>query len=146
MNGKQGLGSNGSLTIVDVNPVKGGTTATVTHTRARSNGDVTRCSLEFLGPLSRKLLRRMNQGFHRVIAVRSKIVRKKVKDTMLRFVTSRRCAPAIGHVKVPSGFIRRNAVTRLCRLYKVSRSDVAGRLLGRYTLRLDVDKIGRLAG
>lgn len=129
MNGKHGLGRNGSLTIVALNPVNGMTTHTVRHTRGSGKVSVTRCSLHFLGPLSRTLLRRMKLGFRRIIAVRSNIGGKKVNDTVLRFVTSGSCVPRVEHVNMPSTFVRRNAVRRLRRLYKVSRRKVCGRLV-----------------
>lgn len=132
MKHKEGLGRKGSLTIVAVNPVNGATTGTVVQIRGRRpKEDVTRCSLHFLGPLSRRLLRRVKGRFERVIAVRSKVETKNVNDTILRFVTSRRCAPRVQHVNVRSRFMRRKAITRLCTLYKLSRRKVIGRLRGK---------------
>lgn len=124
MKGKHGLGSNGSLTIVAVNPVKGGTTTTVTSTRGRLKYDVTRCSLHFLGPLSRSLLRRMKRGFTQILAVRSKMHGNNVKDTMLRFLYSRNCGPYIAQLKLPSTFIRRKPIGSLCTVYNLSRGKV----------------------
>lgn len=78
-------------------------------------------------------MRRMKHGFRHILAVRSKVVGNKVNDTVLRFVTSGRCGPAIGHVNVPGLFMRRKSITRLCRLYNVSRRKVlagVGRFVG----------------
>lgn len=116
--------------MVAVNPVNGLTTHTVRHTRTSANVSMTRCSLHFLGPLSRRLLRRINGGFRRVMAVRSKVVGKNVKYTVLRFVTSGKCCPRVEHVNMPSRFVRRKSIRRLCRLYKVSRRKVCGMVAG----------------
>lgn len=129
MKGKEGLGRKGSVTIVALKPVNIRTRGTIARTRRRAKGDVTRCSLHFLGPLSRDVLRRVNGEFGRIIAIRSNILGNKVNDTVLRFVTSGRCGPRVGHVKLPSRFIRRNSMGRLCRVYNVSRRNVCGILV-----------------
>lgn len=72
------------MTILAVNPVKGSTVRTVRRMRGRAGVDITRCSVQFIGPLSRGVLARINGGFGHVIAVRSNTEVNKVKSTMLR--------------------------------------------------------------
>ncbi len=119
--------------MLSVNPIKRATTRTVTRFRrgrdiSNRSMDMTRCSVEFLGPVSRGVLGRIKARFGGVVAIRSKIVQNKLNSTMLRCVTSRNFAPIMEQLKLPSTFIRRNSPSRLGRVMNLSHSTVVARL------------------
>lgn len=111
-----------------------------------SNVSVTRCSVVFLGPVSRRLLRRINGEFDHIVAIRGNMVGNKLNDTILRFVTSGKCTPRMGQVNIPSRFIRRKSVPRLCGLYNVSTGDVTKRVGGVIVEKWCVLVVGLLCG